>query len=134
MGPAAEALDDETILARLLLPMVLEATRVLAEGKVADPRDVDLGVLFGLGFPAARGGLLCWADTLGAAKIIECGGRGKVSARSEPTELLEVPPADRHGTGSPSLGLTQWWHALRNEGRGWAIHDGLRPSACHPTP
>ena len=48
----AKTLGDEEILARLLLPMVLEATRLIAEGKVADPRDVDLGVLFGLGFPA----------------------------------------------------------------------------------
>ena len=36
-----------------------------------DVRDVDLGVIFGLGFPPFRGGLLFWADTLGAAKIVE---------------------------------------------------------------
>ena len=56
---------------RLLLPMVLEATRILEAQLVRDVRDVDLGVIFGLGFPAFRGGLLYWADTLGAAKIVE---------------------------------------------------------------
>lgn len=60
----------QSIAMRLLLPMVLEATRILEEGKVRDPRDIDLGVIFGLGFPAFRGGLLWWADTLGAADIM----------------------------------------------------------------
>jgi 3-hydroxyacyl-CoA dehydrogenase len=57
--------EGEPIALRLLLPMVWEARRILAEGKVGDPRDIDAGVIFGLGFPAARGGLLWWADTLG---------------------------------------------------------------------
>ena len=51
--------------------MLLEATRILEEGIVRDVRDVDLGLIFGIGFPPFRGGLLFWADTLGAAKIIE---------------------------------------------------------------
>ena len=61
----------ETITARLMLPGVVEATRILQEGIVADPRDVDVGMLFGLAFPADRGGLLYWADTLGAKRIVE---------------------------------------------------------------
>jgi 3-hydroxyacyl-CoA dehydrogenase/enoyl-CoA hydratase/3-hydroxybutyryl-CoA epimerase/3-hydroxyacyl-CoA dehydrogenase/enoyl-CoA hydratase/3-hydroxybutyryl-CoA epimerase/enoyl-CoA isomerase len=82
-------LGDEEILARLLLPMVLEATRLIAEGKVADPRDVDLGVLFGLGFPPARGGLLYWADTLGAARIVEMlRPLESLGPRAEPTPML----------------------------------------------
>jgi 3-hydroxyacyl-CoA dehydrogenase len=85
----AKQLNDDTILARLLLPMVLEATRVLAEGKVTDPRDVDLGVLFGLGFPAARGGLLHWADTLGAARVVEMlEPLAELGPRVQPTPLL----------------------------------------------
>ncbi len=68
---AAQQHTPDGITTRLLLPMVLEATRILEEGRVRDPRDIDLAVLFGLGFPAFRGGLLWWADTLGAARIIE---------------------------------------------------------------
>ncbi|MEX2559434.1 MAG: 3-hydroxyacyl-CoA dehydrogenase NAD-binding domain-containing protein [Pirellulales bacterium] len=64
-------LSEEEIVARLFLPMVLEATRVLDEQKVRDPRDVDLGLIYGIGFPAFKGGLLFWADTLGAAKLVE---------------------------------------------------------------
>ncbi len=61
---------DAVIADRLLLPMVLEATRVLDEGIVRDGRDIDLAVIHALGFPAFRGGVLAWADSLGAAEII----------------------------------------------------------------
>jgi 3-hydroxyacyl-CoA dehydrogenase/enoyl-CoA hydratase/carnithine racemase len=67
----AEKVDSQTVTYRLFLPMLLEATRVLAEKKVRDPRDVDLGLIFGIGFPPSKGGLLFWADTIGAAKIVE---------------------------------------------------------------
>jgi len=79
-----------SITVRLLLPMVLEATRILQEGKVRDPRDIDLGVLFGLGFPASRGGLLWWADTLGADGIVKLlQPLAELGARCEPTSLLK---------------------------------------------
>jgi len=61
---------DRTIADRLLLPIVLEATRVLDEGIVRDGRDIDLAVIHALGFPAFRGGVLAWADSLGAAEIV----------------------------------------------------------------
>lgn len=56
---------------RLFLPMVLEATRVLEERLVRDVRDVDFGLIYGIGFPPFKGGLLFWADMLGAAKLVE---------------------------------------------------------------
>ena len=56
---------------RLFLPMLVEATRMLEERIVRDVRDVDLGLIFGIGFPPFRGGLLFWADTLGAATIVK---------------------------------------------------------------
>ncbi len=62
---------DRTIADRLLLPMLLEALRVLDEGIVRDSSDIDLAVIHALGFPAFRGGLLAWADSLGAADVIQ---------------------------------------------------------------
>ncbi len=67
--PARET-SDRTIADRLLLPIVLEATRVLDEGIVRDVRDIDLAVIHALGFPAFRGGVLAWADALGATEIV----------------------------------------------------------------
>jgi len=62
--------SDAAIADRLLLPVVLEATRVLDEELVRDGRDIDLAVIHALGFPAFRGGVLAWADSLGAAEIV----------------------------------------------------------------
>jgi 3-hydroxyacyl-CoA dehydrogenase/enoyl-CoA hydratase/carnithine racemase len=59
-----------TITDRLVIPMLLEAVRVLDEGIVRDGRDIDLAVIHALGFPAFRGGLLAWADSLGADEIV----------------------------------------------------------------
>ena len=80
---------QEEITHRLFLPMLLEATRVLEEGKVRDPRDVDLGLIYGIGFPPFRGGLLFWADQVGAEQILrwleplaDCG------PRLQPTPML----------------------------------------------
>ncbi|MFM8634105.1 MAG: 3-hydroxyacyl-CoA dehydrogenase NAD-binding domain-containing protein [Planctomycetia bacterium] len=61
---------DATIADRLVVPMLLEAIRALDEGIVRDGRDIDLAVIHALGFPAFRGGLFAWADSLGAAEIV----------------------------------------------------------------
>jgi len=88
-----QPLTSEQITARLLLPMVLEASRLLEEGKVRDAGDVDLGVIFGLGFPASRGGLLRWADTLGAQRIVEMlRPLQSLGGRVQPTPLLYDGP------------------------------------------
>ena len=47
---------------RLLRPMSAEAARMLAEKKVASAWQIDLAVIFGLGFPFWRGGLLWWSN------------------------------------------------------------------------
>ena len=58
------------LMARLLLPMVSEAARILEEGRVEGPESIDLAVNLGLGFPAAQGGLLRWADSLGPRRVV----------------------------------------------------------------
>jgi len=79
----------EELTHRLFLPMLLEATRMLAERIVRDVRDVDLGLIFGLGFPPFKGGLLFWADTIAAARILELvKPLEPLGARFQPTPLL----------------------------------------------
>ena len=63
-------IDQEEIADRLFLPMLVEASRVLTEGIVRDPADVDMGLILGIGFPPYRGGLLRWADSLGMDKVL----------------------------------------------------------------
>jgi 3-hydroxyacyl-CoA dehydrogenase/enoyl-CoA hydratase/3-hydroxybutyryl-CoA epimerase/3-hydroxyacyl-CoA dehydrogenase/enoyl-CoA hydratase/3-hydroxybutyryl-CoA epimerase/enoyl-CoA isomerase len=79
----------EEIQRRLILPMVLEATRVLEEQLVSDVRDVDIGLIFGIGFPAFRGGLLFWADQVGAEQLLRwLEPFASLGERMQPTELL----------------------------------------------
>jgi 3-hydroxyacyl-CoA dehydrogenase/enoyl-CoA hydratase/3-hydroxybutyryl-CoA epimerase/3-hydroxyacyl-CoA dehydrogenase/enoyl-CoA hydratase/3-hydroxybutyryl-CoA epimerase/enoyl-CoA isomerase len=74
---------------RLFLPLFLEATRLLEEKIVADVRDVDLALIFGIGFPPFKGGLFFWADTLGAAAIVEKLKKYEsLGERYKPTKLL----------------------------------------------
>jgi 3-hydroxyacyl-CoA dehydrogenase / enoyl-CoA hydratase / 3-hydroxybutyryl-CoA epimerase / enoyl-CoA isomerase len=70
--------------------MLLEATRVLEEGIVREPGDVDMGLILGIGFPPFRGGILRWADTVGARAIVEKLARyATLGKRYEPTESLK---------------------------------------------
>ena len=55
----------------MVLVMVNEAARVLEEGVVDAPEDVDFGMIFGTGWAPFRGGPLRYADTLGAAEIVK---------------------------------------------------------------
>ena len=50
--------------------MINEAARILEEGVVGGPEDVDVGMIMGTGFPAFTGGLLRYADTIGTVEII----------------------------------------------------------------
>jgi 3-hydroxyacyl-CoA dehydrogenase/enoyl-CoA hydratase/carnithine racemase len=68
---ADKKFDQEQLTNRLFLPMLLEATRAIEDNIVRDPRDIDLGLIFGLGFPPFKGGLMFWADTVGAGKLVE---------------------------------------------------------------
>ncbi len=84
-----KAMDEAEITDRLFLPMLLEATRVLEEGIVREPGDVDMGLILGIGFPPFRGGILRWADTIGAAAIVEKLAKyAPLGKRYEPTESL----------------------------------------------
>lgn len=91
-------LSAEEITDRLFLPMLTEASRILMEGIVRDPGDVDMGLILGVGFPPFRGGILRWADSLGTAKVLEKLARyEKLGPRFRPTEQLRQLAAGGKG-------------------------------------
>lgn len=63
-------LSDEEILNRMLYRMINEAAWCLQEGVCLESSDVDIGMIMGTGFPAFRGGLLHYADSIGVDKIL----------------------------------------------------------------
>jgi len=56
---------------RLTLAMINEAANILDEGIAQSAADIDLVTVFGYGFPRWRGGLMHYADTIGAASIVD---------------------------------------------------------------
>lgn len=57
-------------LKRMIYVMINEAARCLEEHVIDSPATVDLGMIFGTGFPPFRGGLLRYADSLGLENVV----------------------------------------------------------------
>jgi len=68
---ASSPASRETIIERLIYPIVNEAARCLQEGIVERPEDVDLAMVFGTGFAPFRGGPLRYADSVGLDNIVQ---------------------------------------------------------------
>jgi 3-hydroxyacyl-CoA dehydrogenase/enoyl-CoA hydratase/3-hydroxybutyryl-CoA epimerase len=56
---------------RLVYAMLNEAAMAAGEGVVRSPRDGDIGAVFGIGFPAFRGGPLRMIDDMGASRVVQ---------------------------------------------------------------
>jgi 3-hydroxyacyl-CoA dehydrogenase/enoyl-CoA hydratase/3-hydroxybutyryl-CoA epimerase len=65
-----EDADPNVVERRLVFAMLNEAAMALEDGAVRSPRDGDVGALFGIGFPAFRGGPLRVIDDLTATKVV----------------------------------------------------------------
>jgi 3-hydroxyacyl-CoA dehydrogenase/enoyl-CoA hydratase/3-hydroxybutyryl-CoA epimerase/3-hydroxyacyl-CoA dehydrogenase/enoyl-CoA hydratase/3-hydroxybutyryl-CoA epimerase/enoyl-CoA isomerase len=86
---ATRKFSSEELTDRLFLPMLVEATRVLEDRIVTDVRDVDLGLILGIGFPPFRGGLFFWADQIGSGKIVDkLKQYAPLGKRYEPTPMI----------------------------------------------
>jgi 3-hydroxyacyl-CoA dehydrogenase/enoyl-CoA hydratase/3-hydroxybutyryl-CoA epimerase len=68
--PQSKDVPAKHIVDRLVLVMINEASRVLEEGVVASAGALDLAMIMGTGFPPFRGGLLRYADSLGADAVL----------------------------------------------------------------
>ena len=75
--------SKEEITEMLIFPMINEAVKVLEENKAQRPSDIDVIWLFGYGWPKDKGGLMYYADTIGAKSILPlCLVLGKQLVRS----------------------------------------------------
>ncbi len=65
LGRSDSSLQPASIQQRLMKVMVEEARRCLDENVVASEDDIDVGLIFGTGFPPFRGGLMIYARESG---------------------------------------------------------------------
>jgi len=63
-------INDEEIINRMMLPMLMESSRCLEDKIVETPAEVDMGLVYGLGFPPFCGGIFRWADSVGFDKLL----------------------------------------------------------------
>ncbi len=66
-----KAFEADEIIARCMIPMVIETVRCLEEGIVASAAEADMALVYGLGFPPFRGGVFRYIDTMGIAGFVE---------------------------------------------------------------
>jgi 3-hydroxyacyl-CoA dehydrogenase/enoyl-CoA hydratase/3-hydroxybutyryl-CoA epimerase/enoyl-CoA isomerase len=80
---------DEEIVARLMVPMCIEAARCLEEGIVGSAAEADMGLLLGIGFPPFRGGALRYIEQMGVAEFCALADRyAELGNAYVPTEKL----------------------------------------------
>jgi 3-hydroxyacyl-CoA dehydrogenase len=86
------SLSDMEIVERILLAMIAEAIDILEEGISARPRDIDLVLVHGYGFPRWQGGLMHYADTLAPGPILT---EIKQLAKTDPLSWKVSPLLER---------------------------------------
>ena len=93
---SAKNIKKDEIIDRLILIMVNEASKCLEEEIVKNAEQLDLAMIMGTGFPAFRGGLLKYADSIGIDNIVNKLNNfaDKVSSRYKPSNLLIIMAND----------------------------------------
>lgn len=91
-----KTLSEEQIAERCVLLMLNEAALCLDEGLIRNPRDGDIGTIFGIGFPPFLGGPFRYMDSLGISHIVARleHYQGQFGDRFAPAEVLKKMAAD----------------------------------------
>lgn len=102
-------LDSEEICDRMMIPMMFESIRCLEEQIVQTPMEIDLGVLYGLGFPPFKAGVMKYCDDLGLENVIKKAEKYKNlgPAYTPPTLLEQLAGAGKtfYGAAMEKLGM-----------------------------
>ncbi|MGF1751499.1 fatty acid oxidation complex subunit alpha FadB [Vibrio cionasavignyae] len=67
----SQSFDDDTIIQRMMIPMINEVVLCLEQNIIASPQEADMALVYGLGFPPFRGGVFRYLDTIGIANYVE---------------------------------------------------------------
>jgi 3-hydroxyacyl-CoA dehydrogenase / enoyl-CoA hydratase / 3-hydroxybutyryl-CoA epimerase / enoyl-CoA isomerase len=87
-------IGEEEIVARMMLPLILEAARCVEDGIAASPGNMDMCLVLGLGLPRYLGGALKYADYLGLKNVVErAEGLASLSPVYHPSERLRIMAA-----------------------------------------
>ena len=92
------SITDQDIIDRMMLPLIIECSRCLEDGIVNTPVEVDIALVYGLGFPPFRGGAFRYADAVGLKALCDTAAKfASLGKLYEPTaQMLNL--ADSGGT------------------------------------
>lgn len=71
-GAGGDSLSDEQIVQRLMLPLWFEVVRCIEQQIISDPAQIELGLIYGLGYPPFRGGPLQSMAEFGWSSLMDC--------------------------------------------------------------
>ncbi|NBS81719.1 MAG: hypothetical protein EBS62_07850 [Betaproteobacteria bacterium] len=71
LGLKPRKISNDEIVHRLIFALVNEAAKILEEGIALRASDIDIVYITGYGFPAFRGGPMCYADTMGLFNVVQ---------------------------------------------------------------
>ena len=95
IASSGKDISDKDIVDRMMLPMLMESSRGLVDNIVETPMEVDMGLIYGLGFPPFRGGIFRWADSAGLDELLQRAEKLKSSGKIyEPTEQIRKMAKD----------------------------------------
>lgn len=82
--------NPKLIAYQILSAIVQEATNILEEGIIENPRDIDLCIIHGFSFPQHQGGVLFWADQVGLKQVRQLLWKiSELEERMEPNEFIK---------------------------------------------
>jgi 3-hydroxyacyl-CoA dehydrogenase/enoyl-CoA hydratase/3-hydroxybutyryl-CoA epimerase/enoyl-CoA isomerase len=89
------SITDQDIIDRMMLPLFIECSRCLEDRIVNTPVEVDIALIYGLGFPPFRGGPFRYADAIGLKALCEKAGKfASLGKLYEPTaQMLQLAEA-----------------------------------------
>lgn len=70
-GAPPPRFSPQDVVEFIFFPVINEACRVIEEGIVDKPADLDVATVMAMGFPPYRGGLVFWGDLVGAGHIVK---------------------------------------------------------------
>jgi len=70
IGVTPRKVEREEIIVRTLYTMLNEAAKIVEEGIVQRPSDIDVVYVNGYGWPRHKGGPMFWADTIGVSAVV----------------------------------------------------------------
>lgn len=81
--------SDQDIIDRMMIPMINESVRCLEDKIVSTAMEVDLGLIYGIGFPPFRGGALKYADRVGLSSLVDRANQfSHLGAAYKPTAMM----------------------------------------------